>query len=73
MTLRLTKRPGFLPLALGVVGFAAVVILLPFSGGTDTLAGFVSAYALVLLSAGSLLYGLLTLTLGCAAVLLAML
>ena len=61
MTLRLAKRPGLLPLALGVLGLAAVVVLLPFSGDSDTLAGFVAAYVLVLLPTGSLLYGLLVL------------
>ena len=61
MTLRLAKRPGLLPLALGVLGLAAVVVLLPFSGDSDTLVGFVAAYVLVLLPTGSLLYGLLVL------------
>lgn len=61
MTLRLAKSPGLLPLALGVLGLAAVVVLLPFLGDSDTLAGFVAAYVLVLLPTGSLLYGLLVL------------
>jgi len=37
------------------------VVLLPFSDGSDTLAGFVAAYVLVLLHAGALLYGFLVL------------
>jgi hypothetical protein len=37
------------------------VVLLPFSGGSDTLAGFVAAYILVLLPAGALRYGYLVL------------
>jgi hypothetical protein len=37
------------------------VVLLPFSGGSDTLAGFVAAYILVLLPAGALRYEYLVL------------
>ena len=61
MTLRLAKRSGLLTLALGVLGLAAVVVLLPFLGDSDTLAGFIAAYVLVLVPTGSLLYGLLVL------------
>ena len=61
MTLPLAKKSGLLPLALGVLGLAAVVGLLPFLGDSETLAGFVAAYVFVLLPSGSLLYGLLAL------------
>jgi hypothetical protein len=37
------------------------VVLLPFSGGSDTLAGTVAVYVLVLLPAGALRYGYLVL------------
>jgi hypothetical protein len=37
------------------------VVLLPFSGGSDTLAGSVAVYVLVLLPAGALRYGYLVL------------
>jgi hypothetical protein len=44
-----------------MIGLAVVVVLLPFSGGTDTVAGYISAYVLVFLPAGALPYGLLVL------------
>jgi hypothetical protein len=46
---------------LNIVRIAAVVVLLPFLGVTDTLAEFILAYVLILLPAGALLYGLLAL------------
>ncbi|MBA4115933.1 MAG: hypothetical protein H0X71_05745 [Rubrobacter sp.] len=59
--MRHTKRPGLRVTAIGVVGLAVVIALLPVLGETDTLTEAVSAYVIVLFSTGTFLYVLLVL------------